>query len=456
MKWALEILELDGNADERAIKRAYARLLRSNRPDDDAEAFQQLHMAYQTALQWCRQQQQAPQPQPVATFEDAVGMHQQAALPVPADHASLHAELPAPMELALDGLPQQIIGAAGELDGDAFAEWLQQRPELWSLSAKQQIARPLAEMLFGDPELAMSRECFTVICDTFGWNEVDGPIDAYALLHLREQLQARWLLRDANELALLSELRSIGHAGITLAEVRKRRQLLTRPWQRLHALLRALDPARITAMKETVQVLAPDELVQAPLQVEQVRFWDDVSREDRLTGSRLQLGLLRGVLAGCLWLLLPLMVYWMEAAKPDKPTPDATPLLVLGAGGFLVILIIGIGWLPWKLGLHWLLAPQRRAIAIPVAAAAALGLIRFTDYDLLGCLLGAGTLWLSFAVTFRAQPNVIRFAPLVLFGVYLASSMLPGGLAASYGKVSAFLAVALSALDSWRQRRSSH
>ncbi|MEA5667977.1 heat-shock protein, partial [Stenotrophomonas sp. MH1] len=57
MSWALEVLELDASADERAIKRAYARLLRSNRPDDDAAAFQRLHEAYQTALHWQRHQQ---------------------------------------------------------------------------------------------------------------------------------------------------------------------------------------------------------------------------------------------------------------------------------------------------------------------------------------------------------------------------------------------------------------
>lgn len=57
---ALRRLGLDGNADERAVKRAYARQLREHRPDSDPEGFQQLHETYQAALQWCRSRQQLP------------------------------------------------------------------------------------------------------------------------------------------------------------------------------------------------------------------------------------------------------------------------------------------------------------------------------------------------------------------------------------------------------------
>ena len=39
-------LELAPTSDTRAIKKAYARLLKQHRPDQDAAAFQQLHQAY--------------------------------------------------------------------------------------------------------------------------------------------------------------------------------------------------------------------------------------------------------------------------------------------------------------------------------------------------------------------------------------------------------------------------
>ncbi|WP_462381380.1 J domain-containing protein [Pseudomonas sp. Marseille-QA0892] len=57
-----ETLGLDDDADERAIKRAYARLLKQNRPDDDPEAFQRLRNAYEDALEdvrWRAEQEDA-------------------------------------------------------------------------------------------------------------------------------------------------------------------------------------------------------------------------------------------------------------------------------------------------------------------------------------------------------------------------------------------------------------
>ena len=44
------VLQLPDDADERTIKRSYARLLKSCRPDEDAEGFQRLREAYEVAL----------------------------------------------------------------------------------------------------------------------------------------------------------------------------------------------------------------------------------------------------------------------------------------------------------------------------------------------------------------------------------------------------------------------
>ena len=73
-----EILGLDDEADERTIKRQYAKLLKVHRPDDDAEAFQRLREAYEEALSWARERtveevEDAPWPsiRTPETFSDA-------------------------------------------------------------------------------------------------------------------------------------------------------------------------------------------------------------------------------------------------------------------------------------------------------------------------------------------------------------------------------------------------
>lgn len=54
--WCWQLLELSPEADERTIKRQYAKLLKINRPDEDPVAFQQLREAYEQALQRVREE----------------------------------------------------------------------------------------------------------------------------------------------------------------------------------------------------------------------------------------------------------------------------------------------------------------------------------------------------------------------------------------------------------------
>lgn len=53
-EWPYDLLEIDDDADERTIKRAYARLLKLTRPDEDPAGFQRLNEAYQAALSYQR------------------------------------------------------------------------------------------------------------------------------------------------------------------------------------------------------------------------------------------------------------------------------------------------------------------------------------------------------------------------------------------------------------------
>ncbi|GAB3268557.1 J domain-containing protein [Chitinimonas naiadis] len=68
--WA--VLGMAPTADEREIKRAYARLLKTTRPEDDAEAFQRLRQAFEAALwQAVELTQQPPVPAEAEGERDA-------------------------------------------------------------------------------------------------------------------------------------------------------------------------------------------------------------------------------------------------------------------------------------------------------------------------------------------------------------------------------------------------
>jgi PAS domain-containing protein len=65
--WTL--LGLNDDADERAVKRQYAKLLKVTRPDDDPEAFQRLREAYERVLDWARNRADEDDAYPPAVAE---------------------------------------------------------------------------------------------------------------------------------------------------------------------------------------------------------------------------------------------------------------------------------------------------------------------------------------------------------------------------------------------------
>ena len=62
--WAT--LDIAPTPDEREVRRAYARLLKTTRPEDDAEAFQQLRAAFEAAMWAADELRQTPVPEPAA------------------------------------------------------------------------------------------------------------------------------------------------------------------------------------------------------------------------------------------------------------------------------------------------------------------------------------------------------------------------------------------------------
>ena len=149
MNEAFSLLGLPVGADERSIKRAYARLLKATRPDEDPAGFQRLNEAYQAALSYQRHYDHepsdddapadmamrvptyAPSPAPPAASPPAVTPSAGPVAP-PVDEARLRDDL--------------LACAAHELPS-LFRQHLAHHPDLYALEVKRRIGADLFEQI---------------------------------------------------------------------------------------------------------------------------------------------------------------------------------------------------------------------------------------------------------------------------------------------------------------------
>lgn len=164
-------LGLRPDADAREIKRAYARLLKTTRPDDDAVAFQALNEAYQAALAMAGTGERARETAPLAELAshgDAFG----AVEPGPASAPPPQATCGAP-EADTISLPDGTSGdapaaAAAQFDfgefsreladrcregrAEALIGWLYSVEALYDIDLKQRVGYALHDWLLHDPD----------------------------------------------------------------------------------------------------------------------------------------------------------------------------------------------------------------------------------------------------------------------------------------------------------------
>lgn len=462
-----ELLGLADDADERAIKRAYAQHLRVTRPDEDPQGFQQLHTAYQAALECCRGSDRQPEP---------VVLRAAASAPVPTPHPARFTQ---PVAVAADAAvpsfeppalprldPDDFCRAAFALaeagDAPALQAWLADQPALWALQRKSQLGRYLVQQLHRH-EPPMPHACMETLLRFFDLDHALAGHDPLARLKLERRTRLAWQLQSMEKDVLAKRL------AIRTSSQRWRtgwivRQLM-RPFRWPRVLFVGMNSANaglIADFVETVSDRHPEDLP-ATIDRAQLSFWLAAADRRRITRPRLILGGARSaamlVLAAC---LAPLLSQLFAGEIRFGP-------MMVAAGILMVPSVLWALWMAWSLLVPWYLHPESitahrsvRPYLVPALCASGVILGAYGQ-DEAGLVLIAPALWLAIRrywyrhasrhAFFRSGYTRLMF----LLAIPVLHAMLDAKLGTdlvSFGEVIAAVAMVAWAADLRRQRQS--
>ncbi len=343
-------LGLPADADERAIKRAYARLLRQCRPDEDAAAFQRLNDAYQHCLMLARRRALA-----VADVDGDAGIDtEDAPLPARDDDAALPARAPQSRTEEADGAPhgfgdgdphvpdaahipetrsydagpflRELWERLQDDDAAALRDWLWQQEDLYSLSLRDALRPHVVEMLVeGEPP--PMPEPLEVVLEFFGLDALLG--DRW----LAEQVRTASERSEAAQAFVertLSALKSKSGKPVDRLLLRELMEPM-RPARRWLLMLCPTLPGRLRATLLDLQQAHPA-MTRRHLDGGSLAFWLQATDRARFARPRWALLVSR-------WLLYGLLAAWAisRLSIPTAPLLDVLPRTL----GWIVI--------PWLL-----------------------------------------------------------------------------------------------------------
>jgi len=441
----LQAFGLAADADERALKREYAKRLKQTRPEEDPQGFQRLHAKYEAALAWLaatpRPQASAAgqlAPDPVSETTDLRDhdctplMSIKVQLPEWAANVRVPtaAAPPARAEFDADAFFDGFLAKCNSDDENAMRAWLNAEPALWQLDRKAAIGRWLVNRLI-DVQPGVHLDVFDEMLRFFGYDHITNVSDAAVLMRLRARLHLRWRLLDSRAFAK--------GARATFGErdsyvLRQRRQIL-KPFRPVQAVLSAIFLLRPSKMRNFLLRIDGGRLdLPPPVIPEQVRFWMDASDSTRARWPRLAIGYAWSLMFVWFITLFVSMILheddWTRGTLQDLAW---SPLWAGAMFGTWVFLTVPVRWyLEWHGAPGHVDVPHRglRTACVPILLLVASVTAYSFGYPwlLLFAPLALSTAW----VGMRAGKSTtqIRFdpGPVHLLGAFFMAALAPASL----------------------------
>lgn len=453
-----ELLGLAADADERAIKRAYAQRLRTTRPEDDPQGFQRLHAAYQAALQHCRACMTG---ELAASFNPP--MDRSVLVPTRSEPLPAAPEPPTLPHVNPDAFCTAAFELAAAGDAPALQAWLAGRPELWSLQRKAHTGHALMEKLYRQVP-PMPADCLATLLRFFDLDHALAGHDPLALLQLERRTRLAWQLEVADREVLAARL------AIRSSSQRRRAhwivRLLMRPFRWPRVLFVGMNSANAGLIADFVDGVSDNHPEDLPAAIDrrQLAFWRAAAERDRVTRPRLILGGARSAAMLLLGMLLaPLLSQWFSGRMSFQTMLIAIGMLMIPSALWAL-------WMAWSLLVSWYLRPEcmtaRRSVrAYLVPALCAGGVVLGAEgLDGFGLVLIAPAFWLAvrrYWYRHASRHALLRsghvrlmslLAIPVLHGVLNAGR---GGELVSFGEIIAALAMLAWTADLRKQRQRS-